>query len=528
MTDRILIADALAAGSGKRTSSRDSIGCGPRAVAGVFEKHNIPCRIMRAEDLLQKPSRMKRFSHFAISAMTMDLPATESLIGLWRYRQPGGKVVLGGPIAQGKQSILESLKPDVLVLGEGEATLDALLSAGFLEDSVSLSSIQGIGYMNESGPVLTEQRPPLSERDLSERYTPSTVRIVDYETYPAAKVYVETIRGCSNFNRTRIQLPDGRRCSECGNCDSEDLPDRMYCPEGIPPGCGFCSVPSVWGPPRSRSIDSIVQEVEELLDLGVHRIVLEAPGFLDYKRGSYPLTNPCSPPPNMEDISELLTRLTGLQQLENGTAHLSIENIKACLFDEEVAEVLAHTVPETSPNIGLETGSEEHRQRIGKCGTVSGVLRAVETASEYGLNPYVYFIYGLPGETEETVRESIKIMHKLHEAGARRIILYGFRPLPGSAFESFSEPQLDNPLTRELRKEAARINRSEKKSYVGKTVRGVAAEPSWSRHGFTMVYPLGEGPIMTVQGGFTSGTVLDVRITEILSENLLAGEVVRS
>jgi len=528
MTETILIADALAAGSGKRTSSRDSIGCGPRTIAGVFEKYDITCRIMRAEDLLEKPSRMKRFSHLVISAMTMDLPATESLIGLWRYRQPKAKVILGGPIAQGKERVLESLKPDVMVIGEGEATLDALLSAGFFENSVSLSSIDGIGYLGRSGPVVTEQRPPLSEQDLSETYTPSTIRVVDYETYPAAKVYVETVRGCSNFNRTQIQLPDGRECSECGTCDSEDFQERMYCPEGIPPGCGFCSVPSVWGPPRSRSVDSIVTEVEELLDLGVHRVVLEAPGFLDYMRNSYPLTDPCSPSSNLEAISELLNRLTTLPQFENRTAHLSIENIKACLFDEDVAEVLAHTVPGTSPNIGLETGSEEHRQRIGKCGEVSDVLRAVETASDYDLDPYVYFIYGLPGETEETVTQSIKIMRKLHEAGARRIILYGFRPLPGSAFESFPSPRVDDSLSRELRQEAARINRGEKKSYVGNTVRGVAAEPSWSRHGFTMVYPLGEGPIMTVQGGFTSGTVLDVKITEVLSENLLAGEVVRS
>lgn len=526
MTERILIVDALAAGSGKRTSSRDSIGCGPRAVAGVFEKSDIPCRIMRAEQLLEKPARMKRFSHLAISAMTMDFSATRSLIGSWRYRQPAGKIIVGGPIAQGKERILKSLKPDVLVIGEGEATLDALLTAGFLEESVSLSSIEGIGYLDNGEPILTEPRPPLSEGELFETYSPSTFRIVDYGTYPAAKVYVETVRGCSNFNRTRIELPDGTQCSECGNCDSEDLRVRMQCPEGIPPGCGFCSVPSVWGPPRSRSADSIVKEVEDLLDLGVHRIVLEAPGFLDYRRGSYPLTDACKPSANMKAISDLLTRLSSLSQFEDGNAHLSIENIKACLFNEDVAEILSQIVPGTSPNIGLETGSEVHRKQIGKCGTVSGVLRAVEVASRYDLNPYVYFIYGLPGETDETVAESIRLMRSLHKAGVRRIILYGFRPLLGSAFESFSPSRADDSLTRELRNEAARINRAEKESYVGRTVRGVAAEPSWSRHGFTMVYPLGEGPIMTIRGGFTPGTLLDVEITEALSENLLAGKVV--
>jgi hypothetical protein len=42
-----------------------------------------------------------------------------------------------------------------------------------------------------------------------------------------------------------------------------------------------------------------------------------------------------------------------------------------------------------------------------------------------------------------------------------------------------------------------------------------------------MVYPLEEGPLMTVQGGFSSGTFLSVRITDVLSSGLVAGQVVQ-
>ncbi|MFW9909229.1 MAG: radical SAM protein, partial [Candidatus Thorarchaeota archaeon] len=179
-------------------------------------------------------------------------------------------------------------------------------------------------------------------------------------------------------------------------------------------------------------------------------------------------------------------------------------------------------------NIGLETGSEIHSKQIGKCGTPEDVVRSVRLARKYGMTPFVYFIYGLPGETEQTVEESKRIMRLVAEAGAERIILYGFRPLPDSAFAEHPSPSPTDPLSEPLRIEAARINREKKVDYVGQHIRGIAAEPSWERHGYTILYPLGEGPLMTVKGGWTAGTLLDIEVVEVLSPGLLLGEVIRS
>ncbi len=526
MSGQVLIVDALSVGSGRRGSSRDSIGCGPRTVAGVMERHGIPCRIRRAEDVLFARARTRGFEHLAISAMTMDLPATRSIAALWRRTHARGRIIVGGPIASSPHDVLREVRPDVLVIGEGEATLDELLLAGFLEENIDRASIAGIGYMHGNSPIVTEPRALLSAADISTLYQPSSVRIVDYPAYQASRVYVEAVRGCSNFRRTSLTLPDGRRCSDCSNCDSADAHERLDCPENIPPGCGFCSVPAVWGSPRSRFQQSIVDEVRELLDLGVHRIVLEAPGFLDYMRGSEPLTDPCQPPANLEALTKLLKELASLPQLSEGTAHLSIENLKACLFTDEVADVFSKHLGDTAPNIGIETGSEQHMRQIGKCGSPQDVVRAVKIAKAHGMFPYVYFIYGLPGESSATVEESVNLMRQLDEAGAARIIMYGFRALPGSAFEKFQEPNMRDPGGERLRTAANQINRRKKESYVGRVIRGVAGEPSWSRHGHTMVYPLGDGPLMTVHGGYSPGAIVNVKVTEVLSATLLGGVVV--
>jgi radical SAM superfamily enzyme YgiQ (UPF0313 family) len=265
--------------------------------------------------------------------------------------------------------------------------------------------------------------------------------------------------------------------------------------------------------------------VTELLDLGVRRIVLEAPDFLDYMRGTN-LTNPCEPPANLKAISELLDSLANIRQIAGGSAHVGIENMKACLLTESAAKTISRHLKGISPNIGLETGSAEHLRRVGKCGKPEDTLRAVRLARAQGMHPFVYLIYGLPGETDETVEESIRLMREISEAGAERIILYGFRPLPSSAFEHFPQSSLRSELGRRMRRAAEAINRSKKMEYVGMIVQGVAAEPSWAKHGHTMVYPLDEGPVITIQGGYSPGTLVKVRITGVLSAGLVTGEVV--
>ena len=525
MTDRVLIVDALSAGTGQRRSSRDSIGCGPRTVAGVFEKHGISCNIHRVEEILDKNTLLRKFSHVAVSAMTMDLPAVTKLVKLWRSSHRQGRILIGGPIAADPIRLKE-LNPDVIVIGEGEVTLSELITRGFFDKYVELSEIQGIAFPVGDQIVTTRPRELISTKSLSKEYKPSTTRIIDYNAYQASKVYVEVTRGCSNFRRTRYPLMDGRQCTECGNCDATEAEVRMDCPEEIPPGCGFCSVPGTWGPPRHRSTDAIVEEVRELLDLGVHRIVLESPGFLDFMRGKEPLTDPCYPPANLDAIKDLLGRLNELPQVANKTAYISIENMKACLFSEEVAQMLVDSMMGASPNIGLETGSEQHLKDIGKCGSPNDVISAVQIAAKHGISPFVYFIYGLPGETEETVQESIEIMRAVSKAGAERIILYGFRALPGSAFADYPESSTKDEFGLQLRKEAERINRKKKDNYLGRIIRGIAAETSWARHGYTMVNPLEEGPLMTVPGGHSPGTLLNIRVTKVLSDGLVEGEIV--
>jgi len=196
MSGRILIIDALSAGTGQRRSSRDSIGCGPRTVAGIFEKHGLIGQIYRAEDILSKTHVLKQFDHLAVSAMSMDFPTVGMLLKQWRSKNRSrGRVVIGGPIAS-SPAILKDL---ALVIGEGEATLEELVIKSFFETAIDLSTVRGVAYRQSERTHVTSPREFISSEALSREYVPSVTRIIDYPAYQASKVYVEVTRGCSNF-----------------------------------------------------------------------------------------------------------------------------------------------------------------------------------------------------------------------------------------------------------------------------------------------------------------------------------------
>jgi len=72
--------------------------------------------------------------------------------------------------------------------------------------------------------------------------------------------------------------------------------------EGCSHRCSFCTIPHIKGPYRSRSLESIVQEVQNLLDQGIHEINLLSQDTTFYARDLG----------KSEGLAELLTALCAL------------------------------------------------------------------------------------------------------------------------------------------------------------------------------------------------------------------------
>ncbi len=529
---RVILVDCLARGRGERKATLDIVGVGPRSISGVLEGERVDVRIYVYEELAENPAIMLDYDVLMVSAMSSDKGCAVRTLRYWR-EYGSGPAIIGGPISE-EYSFLLDKGYDLVVVGEGEKVVKALLDAG-LRDGIlppvsELNSIEGLAYKMNNRIVFTGRAPRLTRSEL-DSFKPSTRRIVDYPFYWGLRVYVEVVRGCSNFIRPRIKLANGTKCIDCNICRQGDLKQRLYCPVNIPPGCGYCSVPALYGPPRSRSINAVYDEVKELVNMGVTRIVLSAPDFLDYGRDwlvePLPLTNPREPPANIEAIEKLLKRLWSIPEISSGEVVVMIENIKANLVDEEVARLIGEFLKDTPVHIGCETGSKKHAIDIGRPSTPEECIRAVELLARHGLRPYVYFIHGLPGQTIDTAVDTVNVMEEIFRKGAEKVTVYRFTPLPGTAFEGFppGPPSIRDPASKLIDEKAIELNRDYKRKMLGREVEVVVVG---RRRGDGVAYPVRHGPVVIVEGGsMYYGYKVLVEIVDIISDRLVKGRVKR-
>ncbi len=501
-----LILDALASGSGRRLSSLDVIGAGPRLIAGILEKFNLEYRLMRIEDFLKSGKLFKGVS--LVSAMSMDEASVSRASRLLR-----GLRILGGPITS-DPGVVRRLGFDLGVWGEGELSLELLLK-GWIGNK---SDTRGIPNLLFPDGTTSELRYLSREEFL--RFKPSVNAVRFYRTIPhykCSRVYVEVVRSCSNFNRPKILVKESL-CETCSSCYSSR--PALKCPQGIPPGCGYCSIPLLYGLPKSRDEGSLVEEIEGLAEAGVRRIVLSGADFLEYGRDllSGPPKNPVDPGPNLEAIESLLSKVKELS-IKHGF-FFEVENVKPCLVNEDTASILGRYLSGTPIHVGVETGDSEHAKMIGRpCGPHDSI-RAVKLLKKHGLRPYVYFIHSLPGQSEVTVSRTVNLMRRMFRIGAEKITVYRFKPLPGTAFWGF-DVKVDGGSRRIVRL-AIQLNRRRKEELVGKVVRAVVAPKVGKRW---YAYPLEGGPTIRLlsEEGIEVGKVIDVLIKGVLSDRAVEG-----
>ncbi len=514
MLHSVLIVDTLARGSkGKRVVTVDAIGAGPRTVAGVLEALGVHAEIAPAEDVIEDPARLRGWDALFVSAMSIDEPTVKRIVRMWR-RSSRGPVVVGGPIATDPEFVVR-VGADIGVHGEAEPVIEKLVSSGVLEslDDSLLRDMCGIVYV-PGGALRVNPRCPIMPRKVWERYRPSVRAVKGYPLYWAARVYVETVRGCSNYTFPRL---------------SEVLPPELL-PDKPRPGCAYCSVVSLWGYARSRNIDLIYQEVKGLIDEGVTRIVLSGPDFLDYGRDwlvePRPLLDPRKPPPNLEAIRGLLKALERIPEISSGEAAVMAENAKPSLVTPEVAEVLGAYLKGTPIHVGVESGDNRLLKALGRPSTVREALQAVKILRVHGLRPYVYIMYCLPGENRKTIEKTIAIIEKLYRFGVEKVTAYKFMPLPASALEKLRGMRVRCPHPHPVKLKAEEINKRAKKRMIGLKTRAVVAglHPRYKR---PVAYPMPHGPVMLLAGKARPGDIVYARITGIVSDHLVEATVLK-
>jgi radical SAM family uncharacterized protein len=214
---------------------------------------------------------------------------------------------------------------------------------------------------------------------------------------------------------------------------------------GCSNGCRFCQAGSIYRPVRERPHAEVIDAVGEILsNCGYDEISLVSLSSSDYS-GIDKL------------VSSLVRRYPDLG--------ISLPSLYIGSFSVDLMESLpAHK--KTGLTFAPEAGSERLRRSINKRVTESEILATASLAFQKGWNGLkLYFMLGLPGETDDDARAIGELINKVYSEGARssrrapqlRVNLSTFVPKAHTPFQWVARESEDNLLARqELLRQAVR------------------------------------------------------------------------
>jgi len=179
---------------------------------------------------------------------------------------------------------------------------------------------------------------------------------------------------------------------------------------GCQAGCKFCiKHVSYGGGVRVRSPENVLQELQLLWELGLRNVHMYSDAFTASRE-------------QVAGICEGMIR----EQLR----FRWLCNSRVDYVDPELLGLMKQAGC-WMISWGIESASPEIRQRVHKGTTDEKIERALRWSKQAGIMNWGYFIIGLPGETEDTIRETIALSKKLPLDLA---LFHIAAPYPGTPF----------------------------------------------------------------------------------------------
>ena len=277
--------------------------------------------------------------------------------------------------------------------------------------------------------------------------------------------------------------------------------------EGCDRSCGFCAIPSFRGPQRSRDVDSILREVDEL---EVHEIVLIAQDLASYGKDRPGELGAGSIVPLVRAVSARTTwtRLLYLYPSD--------------LTDELIDAICDTGVPYF--DLSLQHVSKPLLRRMRRWGDGERFLKRIaeirtrEPDAAFRSN----FIVGYPGETEE---DHDQLLAFVEEAQLDWCGFFAYSPEEGTYaydLDRAVDRKLMNARLAELRELQDDITARRRDELIGTVTRVLVDEPGTARS--HREAPEIDG-IIEVPTDLQPGTFLDVRIVDAMGPDLVAEPV---
>ncbi len=200
---------------------------------------------------------------------------------------------------------------------------------------------------------------------------------------------------------------------------------------GCTRGCRFCQAGMITRPVRERSISTIGQMTEAgLANSGFSEVGLLSLSSADHS-----------------EINEIATDLA--DRYEGTNTGLSLPSTRVDAFNVTLADELSRNGRRSGLTFAPEGGTDRIRKVINKMVTEDDLIATVTTAYASGWRQVkLYFMCGLPTETDEDVLAIARVAHRVIEAGRKAtgrgdirctVSIGGFVPKPHTPFQWASQ-----------------------------------------------------------------------------------------
>ncbi len=353
-------------------------------IAAVLERLGYKVAVVDANALKLKPEDIVPYvidaDIIGLTAMTPTINAAISIAHQLKLANPDLTIILGGAHATllPNETLFSAPEIDVVVRGEGEETIIDLLRA--LENKQPLGDVPGISYRKD-GEVVSN---------------PARSTTIDLDSLPFLAYHLLP------WQRYKPHPPHGRAFPFAAIITSRGCPYR----------CSYCSKPIFGNKFRGQSPERVVEEVAYYQDkFGIKELAFYDDVFTLNKKRAYAIAD------------GIMKR--GLK------IHWTCET-RVNLVDKEL---LRHMKQAGCYAIayGIESASQEILNILNKDITLEQVEEAVGKTQEVGLQTIGYFMIGSPGESPETISQTIQFAKKLKLDFAQFAIT---TPFPGTELYS--------------------------------------------------------------------------------------------
>ncbi|MFZ1898391.1 B12-binding domain-containing radical SAM protein [Methanoregula sp.] len=342
----------------------------------------------KVQDLIRDELSKNQYNIIFTGGVSIYFPDLRDYVQYIREDSPDSKIVIGGGIISAQPEIMYSLlKPDFIVIGEGELTALELMQC--IEKNGDPSKVDGIGYTENGNLVLTKPRKPIIDLDALPYPDLEGMGFDEFldHTLPTFIVY-DTV----DFPR----------------------PYPLLASRSCPFACTFC-FHTIGNKYRQRSIKSIIDEIKYAVrKYKVNIIHLEDELFAYDK----------------ERALEFCKQVKEFTDTVPYKIYFNL-SLRVDCADEQILDALK-SIGCTLIGLGLESFSLTVLNSMKKHTSPEQIERILQMIAEKGLAGQGSFIFGDPAETFETATETLDFYNN-HQDIIRGGITLGFVvPFQGS------------------------------------------------------------------------------------------------